>query len=635
MKDLFVFFAKGTCKAERVKNLEDSTLLEFYGQELAHLRQPTKWKFRESYAQMALEMTTVVKTQFTGNEKEDSIVDFDFKTKGNDIGCECFPLVLFVAPYKEEFVVLGALISRTFHQLLVDEKCILYRHLQTREITSLFNNLELFDMPDYYKLQGCPVSAFDPECNMEQRLMETYFLFRTNVPLRKWDDYQPLVLQWMIFIVSGSDRVLDDFLNYECVLMRDRMLAFSDNPLLLFYIAQKWLRFDWRPKPLTTHRHSCEIEYPVELKRFYAHNREHVGNSLAMPSHSITMPATAIQWQIPGIQCLQCREYNCSRCPIERGYVTVPLLDIFFVAVQMTALELRKSALRCRQKFHTHEGFKLWPRLGLNASEEAIKAEIEATFQKMGGPPKRLHSEMAVRNSLESDIRGVDTLEVFTPRDPILIHRIVLPLWRELDNVKPEDLKPVTEHPLWNVTSKNVQITPTPKYHNDYNFRHISSREQLLSELAQAPCMAALINNCKGRTHLPNDKRTVLSNYICSRAKDRETAKQLYLWIWQETDRFKVKCNDNAELFWQDDIGTSFLWIWDNYSRFDYNCKKIISHDLCPFTGAQGDIEDMFKNASAKCTKHLNQKLVAAGKTPRSGNFRVYQPVKYGELLHN
>lgn len=625
----------GSVLLEFWPDLEDTTLLAFYKHELCWLKDPTEWTFKMSYAEMALQLTTFVHCEFKGTEKASSVVDMQFLHKDNDTGCETYPLSLFVAQYDGRWVVLGALRAKTLHQLMAENYCVTFRDLQVREITKLFDNLELFNQVDYFVLHGCTVDAHDPECDMETRLQEAYHLFNCNQPLRKWDRYQPLVFQWMIFLASGSDRVLDKLLVYECTGLRDRLVLLYDNPLLMFELAQKWLRLDWRPQPLNTHRHSHLITRPPELKRLFAHCREHLKNDLVMPTHTLSLPIGAIQWQIPNIQCLQCKKYSCTRCEIQQGYVTVPLFDIFFVALQMTFTQLRQTAIRCREKFHTHEGFDLWPRLGFDVSDETILAEVNATLLRTG-IPKRLHSEMALRQSLAADIRRVDEIKVFTDRDFLILKRVVFPLWRDIAAVKPEDLKPLKEHLLWKVTSKHPPVIsrdrPPPVA---YSFEHIASREQFVQQLGAAPCIAALIAANDGPSHLPNEKRTILSNFVCSRAKDIETAKRLYIWAWEETDRFKIKCHGNPDSFWQDDIGISFLWIWDNYSRFDYNCKKLIERGVCVYTQTNGttDIEDLFKDATTKCTRNLNTKLIAAGRVGRPSTFQLYYPIKHSEAL--
>jgi hypothetical protein len=631
------WFDGGSVLLEFLPDLEDSTLLTFLKSELAWLKDPTEWTFKMSYAEMALQQTTLVYCEFQGTETASSIVDTQFLHKNAETGCETYPLALFVAQYDGRWAILGALRASTFHQLMTTKYCVTFRDLQVREITKMFDNLELFNQVDYFVLHGCTVDAHDPECDMETRLQETYHLFNCNERMRKWDQYQPLVFQWMIFLASGSDRVLNKLLIYECTALRDRLILLYDNPLLMFELAQKWLRVDWLPIHLNTHRHSNLITRPPELKRLFAHFREHFKNDLLMPTHSLSLPVADIQWQVSYVRCIQCKKFSCTRCEIQKGYVTIPLQDIFFVALQRTFTHLRQLAINCRDKHHTHEGFDLWPRLGFNVSDEALLAEVNTTLQEIG-IPKRTHSEMAIRHSLAADIRRVDKIKLFTERDCLILKRVVFPLWRDIAAIRPEDLKPLKEHLLWKLTSKHVPVIsrdrPPPVA---YSFEHIASREQFLRELGAAPCIASLLEVNKGPTHLANDKRMILSNFVCSRAKNLEVAKQLYIWAWEETDRYTVKCHSNPESFWQDDIGISFLHIWDNYSRFDYNCKKLIERKICVYGQSNGtaDIEDLFKSSTLKCTRSLNTKLVAVRRVPRPATFQLYYPIKHSEALFN
>lgn len=624
-------FDSGAIVVDYVANLQEETLREWIKLQLTDLEQPKEWGFPYDYDEIVWQQTTLIYCKFSGNETAESLVkgfsaiaDFD----------DYLPHVMFVATHEGRWAVLGTLLAASFK---IQKHNLKFKDLHERQTRKMFEHLSLFDQVDYYVLHGYRGTVRDPDLNLEEEIVQAYCKFQLGIGLEQWSLHHPVVFNWIVFIVSGNDRLAEQFINYECTQFKQRINKLASNPLLLFEYVKKWLRIDLDPFLLEQYRRSVSRPKLMEkdpLWRVTEFMKMHADAAYSVPSHCVFVPSEACPWQIVNTNCVYCESFHCVRCPNRRGCVMLPLIEFLSVGIFGLRKLLRNMIFRCRYKHRTYEGFDLWPVVGKDTSTEQIQEQIKNAMIELGVGMEE-NQLSAVQKSIRETIEALRDVRLFSERDYLIVHRVVLPFWKEAADTKQEHLLPFDEHPFWEGCRPPPEKKAQPNASSGFDFSSVTSRDLLFYELEKAPCMAKLAETCRGPGHAKNEERMILFYFICARSTSKKMAQQLVLWLFGETDVFLKECNGREEDFWRHDIGRSLEFVWDNYRKTDKMCRRIMEKGFCVHGTLEDtdDIEDLFQKGTQRCTEQLNDARNALELPPMPPNFRVFAPVRFNENL--
>jgi len=610
----------GEIPVDTLERLDRESIENWFDAELNFLPKLTRFKMAKTPAKMAYEVTTIVKCEFTGNEKLSDTVIFDFIRNKTPVIRKTYAHVVFVTKINETWVILGTLLSTTFEKFMDTQYCITFENLQIRETSLLFRNCSVLSIQDYYVLSGCPCSPTDKDAKLGERLLERFNSFELGQDLVFWSGYEPFVFHWMLFLVSASDYYTEKFIEFECKQFSRRLDDLKHNPLLQFEYARKWLRWDLTLLPMETYRYADNIEFVdfnSEVDFVDKHSRDHYSDA---PSHMMRIDINMAPWQRPSVRCIQCRKYDCQKCPVSEGKVLVPIQITPFLAVHALRKRLRDNVEYYRRHFNTRYAYDVWPTLGLQPTIEEIDKHVRDIFA-VAGHSKRKNVDDVVEQFIRTEAKRMEEVQLFTELDYLILVRVVFPLWKRMIDTSSEDYEPIPNKT--DAKTPTIMGPPTGRA-QVYTFEHITTKEQFDEEFSKPPCIRKMLEKCVGHTHIDNEARVRMFRSIAAKSTTDETARRLCLFLFQDTDVFKKTCNGNPDDFWKHDIGLSFMYILTKYSKNSPTCKTFIQHGLCVHSG--GDIEDLVKTATESCTNLTNTRRIAKGRPPLPAKFQIWSP---------
>lgn len=621
----------GEIQVETLEGLHRPGIENWMDTELMFQSSLTKFKAGKTFAQMAYELTTIVQCEFNGTEQLSDSVMFEFMCNKSLTPRKAYPHVLFVAKYGEQWVILGSLLNSTFDRLVSSNFCITFSDLQSRELGLLFDYTSMFIPIDYYALDGCEANPTDKDSKLGEKLLARFNSFELGQSHVFWSRYEPFVFRWMLFLVSGCDYFTDKFIEFECKQLEARLQQLKHNPLLQFEYAKKWLRWDITPKAIETHRFANDIqrlEFGTPMRILHDHCAEHYFDA---PSHVFTIPIDLVPWQRPLVKCIQCLRYDCTKCVVAEGKLTIPIQMTPHLAGHVLKMRLRDLIKYYRRTYGTRYGFDVWVELGINPSNKDIEAHVKQMFNEVGRS-KRSLATSAIEDFIRTEAKRADEVRLFTDLDYLIVKQIVLPLWKVMTERDIVDYAPI--HSKEEPKAIVKPMRPPSRTATVFNFDHIDRKEQLDTEFSKAPCVKRMIDKCSGSTHIDNNERVQMFRFITAKASSHEHAKELCLMLFEDTNIFRVTCNGDPEDFWKHDIGLSFLYILENWTKRDPTCKSWIEKDICVHAkSGVGDIEDLMKTATHICTDMVNEQRRANGKYSLPPKFQIWSPMKILETL--
>lgn len=587
----------GGISIDIIEDQSSVSVLGWIRNELQGINKPANLPF--DCAALTYEQLTLVECRFLGTEQIEDMVHFTFASP-NQI---TYPMVLFWAPFRKSVAVFGCLRSSAFHQLLESNIVLTFEDIGRCELDVFFQGLSQFALPPYFHLPVVPVNPADPNLDYRRAVETTLSSFQTKTPLQEWNATQPMAFRWLVFAASATDPLTEDLLQYELQAFVSRLRTFADNPLLAFHYVRRWLCVDWHLQALQFYRHSHAEPPPASYARLHQYARYHNTLAFAAPSHTYSVRGHKMPHYLPFTTCRQCSTRTCPRPLNENGIVQLPITSVFDDAVHRLENFMRGLVFDMRRTRHTQQAFLLWPHMSFFEPTKSVWPQI-----------RRLLPEGMPSYGLENSGPELENFSLFHELDYVMLHSTVLPMWR-------------TKPP---VAKKSFGSTQPQRTVHAIIDSHAALLEH--AERCWPPCMVALVRLCNGAIHIKNNTRMKLALFILNTGADAETARQMWLHTFTETDRFRVQCGSDEDAFWRNDIGVTFAYMQGepryNQPGKHVGCGVCIRDGICAMNTT--DIEE----AGNMCRTVLNIKLHKAGRKPVAGKFTVRFPHVFPNMLN-
>jgi len=622
--------------------------------QVAHLKPPASWNFQKSLADILFEQTSIVYCDFNGEEQRHSPVRCRFsEERVSAAPARVYPHVLLVAVYNGERVVLGSLTSRTFYAHL-ESNYLAFEHLAVRETTQLFDALYLFDELDYYFLFD-KVLVPPPQQVLGEALAEKHCLIQCwAFPDEAASELAPYAFQYELFAASPSDRLSQQFIDYEAERLQRRLDALQLNPLLQLEYIRKWLRVDWRAEQ---HDHYTHSNYPVlsdEVPNYAAYNFAalHLPSRVAFPSHIVPVEARYAGWAFPGRPCVFCEDATtaCLRPPIEEGTTRLPIGCIAMPALALLRLQMRQWLQRCRAQYSTYDALRLWTAVPLGAPMDETVERWTMEFLR-DVKHDTMHDRLmikGVRDYIRQSLSARQDFRLLTDRDFVLLQDVIIPsIWRPLLDEIPDDFaapwgRPVEQHPLWNPKQprrRDIQDGGRAPV-QELNLHFETHAELVLySERHWAPCMQAMIRQCVGPVHLKHIKRRAYARFLMNVriGYTEATIRNFWFLAFAETDVFREMLHGDMTQFKRSKYGRCI----DGFLKKPFDnpywptCLDMATDGYCPFTDLSEtrvprDIEELVTAGQHTCTQGpLAQVREQMKVRANRGAYRLHDPAEW------